>query len=281
MCPRLNRRVLVSIVVILGLTGCGSRESETPLLQIGPSVDCEVMSSLELTETEKLLILSTALHGSSPDELRGETRARARGSHVLGQAFVWGGVWNGRTCLALYQGEADAVVDEWYGTLIDLCRRKRIGQPLVCSVGNVGGGYSPRSAPAYVAFGLTDAGWECAEKLFLERPHLREKQPPVESTGLESDIEFDDFHSKLFNRISMSESEFQQFALDKELNQVYCEAEHHSLLQSWPPCGQPWWNPPESLDGARFSRNEQEFAIAKYDDGYVYRVIIEERHASW
>ena len=39
--PRMKWPLLVSIVVILGLSGCGSGESESPSLRIGPSMDLE------------------------------------------------------------------------------------------------------------------------------------------------------------------------------------------------------------------------------------------------
>ncbi len=72
-------------------------------------------------------------------------------------------------------------------------------------------------------------------------------------------------------RARISESDFPAYAARLNLDRVYSYADHAELPLSWSWCDEPWWNPPASLEGARFEYDPDHncHAIAKYENGYV------------
>jgi len=75
-------------------------------------------------------------------------------------------------------------------------------------------------------------------------------------------------------RARIDESDFDSFATRLDLNRVYSKPEHADLPLGWCGCTEPWWNPPDSLEGVRFEHNDGDnyFAMAKYHNGFVYFV---------
>lgn len=229
---------------------------------------------VKLTEDEKLLVMAAALCGDPPEVVRGETHARANARRVLRQALFWGGLWNEQTRSALYKEDTDPVIEKWYRALIALCFPAEDGEPLMWGGGNLGDDGLPPSAPAYTGFGLTEAGWQCAKRLFRERPHLRDAEPPVDHMDLNRFyVDLDELpRLTCFSRISMTESEFQEFVQRHDLQRVYGSSDRGALPTSWPRCDKEWWNPPETFEGAHFNEHENGFRIAKYDNGYAFVV---------
>ena len=68
---------------------------------------------------------------------------------------------------------------------------------------------------------------------------------------------------------------FLEFARRLQLNDPYDPKKHRDLV-SWPGCAEPWWDASASLEGALFeeARNKDDnyYAVAKYENGYVYFV---------
>ncbi|MGB6041788.1 MAG: hypothetical protein WBF93_01410 [Pirellulales bacterium] len=81
-----------------------------------------------------------------------------------------------------------------------------------------------------------------------------------------------DFHRYLKARIT--ETEFKAYAAKLNLSRIYSTEKHADLSPRWGSLDEPWWTPPASLDGAYFDHidGDDYFAMAKYDNGYVYFV---------
>ena len=65
---------------------------------------------------------------------------------------------------------------------------------------------------------------------------------------------------------------FLEFARRLKLNDKHDPENHRHELVSWPGCAEPWWDPSPSLEGALFeyTTDKTYYAVAKYENGYVY-----------
>jgi hypothetical protein len=120
---------------------------------------------------EDLLVMATALHGSKPDVLSGDLPATANGLLILKQALMWLGEWSDAAHAAMYEDGAHPVVDIMYATLIRLSNSTNAR--FIEGFGNLGTESLPPSAPMFVAFGATEAGYSQARKLFDAHPEYR------------------------------------------------------------------------------------------------------------
>ena len=73
----------------------------------------------------------------------------------------------------------------------------------------------------------------------------------------------------------IEKSDFDTFADRLDLVRTYSSSDAKLELH-WTRCGEPWWNPPNSLLGARFehTNGHDYYAMAKYHEGYVYFVAL-------
>jgi len=109
--------------------------------------------------------------------------------------------------------------------------------------------------------------------VLLLRPSLARRSLPWGASDIHEhyvDSRFgSDFERCL--RASTTERGFREYAARLGLDRVYSEAEHHNLGLLWPSCDEPWWDPPESMEGALFRQDDEDyFVLAKYEDGRVY-----------
>lgn len=63
---------------------------------------------------------------------------------------------------------------------------------------------------------------------------------------------------------------FLEFARRLDLTKEYTQEKHRALELGWPLCDEPWWDPSPSLDGALVQHGRTDYAVAKYENGYVY-----------
>ena len=117
-------------------------------------------------ERERLLLMSAALHGTPPG---GEMRANC--VRVLLQALRWAGLWNEQLEYDLRTDTTNAVVDDWYRTLIAMTRSR--DESLIEGGGNLGSPVDPPAYPNYTACRLTAKGRELAKRLFELHPECR------------------------------------------------------------------------------------------------------------
>lgn len=76
-------------------------------------------------------------------------------------------------------------------------------------------------------------------------------------------------------KAKIAKSDFDDYANRLELTEAYDRVRHANLNMDWNLCSQPWWNPPDTLDGVRFqpTNGEDVFAMAAWHKGYVYFVV--------
>ena len=74
-------------------------------------------------------------------------------------------------------------------------------------------------------------------------------------------------------RARIAESDFDGYAERLALTHTY-STEDSDLPLSWTSCNELWWNPPDSLTGARFEHENGDvyFAMAAFHNEYVYFV---------
>lgn len=73
-------------------------------------------------------------------------------------------------------------------------------------------------------------------------------------------------------KAKIDEQDFDAFATRLELTETYDLTRQSDLNMHWGTCDEPWWDPPETLDGVRFRPiNADNFhAMAAWHEGYVY-----------
>src|SRR5262245_20927723 len=113
-------------------------------------------------ERERFLLMSAVRHGAPPG---GEIRANC--ARVLLQALRWAGLWNEQLDHDLRSDTSNAVVDDWYRTLIAMTRSR--DESLIEGQGNLGRPASPN----YTGCRLTAKGRAFAERLFKMHPECR------------------------------------------------------------------------------------------------------------
>ena len=74
-------------------------------------------------------------------------------------------------------------------------------------------------------------------------------------------------------RARIDEPDFDAYAERLDLTRSY-GAKGSDLPLSWTSCDENWWNPPDSLIGARFEHENgnDNYAMAAFHDGHVYFV---------
>lgn len=129
------------------------------------------MKDLQSTETSysNILIMATSHHGVSLDRIK-ERRVTACGRPILRQALCWAHLWTDQTQAALYQDLPNPFVDLLYELIIQMTR---CADRFVVGFGNIGENDMPHCCPTYAAFGLTEFGWERANRLFNRFPQYR------------------------------------------------------------------------------------------------------------
>ncbi|AMV33687.1 hypothetical protein VN12_16280 [Pirellula sp. SH-Sr6A] len=77
-------------------------------------------------------------------------------------------------------------------------------------------------------------------------------------------------------KAKMEERDFDAYATRLMLTEIYDPGRHADLGIHWGHCEESWWDPPESLAGVRFesSKGEEYFAIADWQEGYVYFYVL-------
>jgi hypothetical protein len=116
-------------------------------------------------EREKLILMAASVHGAP---LNGPYTANC--GRVLGQALIWACLWNDTVKEQLYGDKVGdtSTVEAWYATLIAMTKHIPESETLIQGWGNL----NLPAAPAYTSCGLTSKGWDLAEKLLADRPHL-------------------------------------------------------------------------------------------------------------
>jgi hypothetical protein len=77
-------------------------------------------------------------------------------------------------------------------------------------------------------------------------------------------------------RAKIGQADFIAYADRLDLLEPYDAQNPKHAKVRWPSCSETWWTPPPSLDGARIQllRDPNYYALAKYEDGYVYFGVI-------
>ena len=73
-------------------------------------------------------------------------------------------------------------------------------------------------------------------------------------------------------KAKIDEEDFDGFATRLHLTEEYDPNRHADLSMHWGSCDEPWWDPPNTLDGVRFkpTNGDNFYAMAAWHEGYVY-----------
>lgn len=106
------------------------------------------------------------------------------------------------------------------------------------------------------------------------RPSLARRSLPSNATDVHEHYEDARFGSNFVRclKAKIERNDFDEFATTLKLTEMYDATLHSDLGMNWGLCDEPWWTPPDSLDGVRFQRANGEscFAMASWHEGYVY-----------
>ena len=108
----------------------------------------------------------------------------------------------------------------------------------------------------------------------LIMPSWARRSLPWNSTGIHEHYEDARFGTdfKRCLKAKIDEEDFDAFATRLQLTEEYDPIRHADLSMHWGSCDEPWWDPPNSLDGVRFqpTNGDNFYAMAAWHEGYVY-----------